>query len=214
MGTIAGLSALALAFWFVMFSPWTAPHVNFWAVMFAATGTLASSALFLGRGKHGGRYKFRPSYIVIGAFSAAVLYAIFYAGNIAARTILDFSGGQIENIYSTRAQASPLVIGLLLFFWVAPAEEIFWRGFIQHRLAPFFSKPSPISPEFAAYFLTAVIYAIVHIWGFNLMLFGASLVCGLFWGAMYLYFKNVWPGLISHAIWDVAIFVIWPVGAG
>ncbi len=208
------LIMLALAFWFVMFSPWTAPHVNFWAVMFAATGTLASSALILGKGKHGDRYKFRPSYILIGAVSAAALYAVFFAGNVAARAILDFSGSQIENIYSTRAQASPLTIGLLLFFWVAPAEEIFWRGFIQHRLAAHFPKTFPVAPQFAAFLATAMIYAVVHIWGFNLMLFGASLVCGLFWGAMYFYYKNVWPGLISHAVWDVAIFVIWPVGAG
>ena len=214
MGAVYLLSGLALAFWFVMLSPWTAPHVNFWAVMFVATGVLASSALLLGRGGHADRYRFKPIYVLFGAISAAVLYALFYAGNAAARAILEFSGGQIENIYLTREQAPPLVIGLLLFFWVAPAEEIFWRGFVQHRFAKFFEDKDARAAALIAYLVTTAIYAVVHVWGFNLMLFGAALVCGLFWGAMYFYFKNVWPGLISHAIWDVAIFVVWPIGAG
>jgi hypothetical protein len=25
-------------------------------------------------------------------------------------------------------------------------------------------------------------------------------------------FGSVWPGLVSHALWDVMIFVLWPLG--
>jgi len=56
-----------------------------------------------------------------------------------------------------------------------------------------------------------LIYTIIHIWAFNLMLLGAALVCGLFWGVMFMRYRSAWPGIISHAIWDVTIFVLLPV---
>jgi membrane protease YdiL (CAAX protease family) len=42
------------------------------------------------------------------------------------------------------------------------------------------------------------------------VLLAAAALCGLFWGAMLLRYRSVWPGLISHALWDVAAFVLFP----
>ena len=57
----------------------------------------------------------------------------------------------------------------------------------------------------------ALIYAAVHIWSFNFMLVMAALVCGIFWGLMYRYNKNLVPLVISHAVWDVAVFIVLPI---
>ncbi len=224
------LIALASVFWFVMFSPWTSPHINFWAVIALAASVLAGSSLYIDRRALHERYVWKNEYIVIGLVSAALLYVVFFAGDIVSRYVLSFAGRDIENIYATKAQASPVVVGLLLLLLVGPAEEIFWRGFVQTRLNRLFDSviasnkiaggkrvnDSAIirwlsDSNVRAFIATSMIYALVHIWGFNLMLFGAALVCGLFWGAMYLKYRSVWPGLISHAIWDLAIFVLWPV---
>lgn len=229
-GLLWFLIALAFVFWFIMFSPWTSPHVNFWAVMALAASILAGSSLFFDKRTLREYYAWKNEYIAIGLISAAILYGVFFFGDVASRFVLSFAGRDIENIYSTKAQASPLVIGLLLFFWVGPAEEIFWRGFVQTRLNQLFSRVYTLNKttngksvngsfivrwlsdsNVKAFIATSFIYALVHIWGFNLMLFGAALVCGLFWGAMYLKYKSVWPGLISHAVWDLVIFVLWPV---
>jgi membrane protease YdiL (CAAX protease family) len=43
------------------------------------------------------------------------------------------------------------------------------------------------------------------------MLFLAALICGLFWGALFKRYRSVWPVLISHALWDVAIFLLFPI---
>jgi len=45
------------------------------------------------------------------------------------------------------------------------------------------------------------------------MLIMAALVCGVFWGFMYMIFKprNLVPLLISHALWDVMVFVVLPI---
>ncbi|GAJ01964.1 unnamed protein product, partial [marine sediment metagenome] len=61
------------------------------------------------------------------------------------------------------------------------------------------------------YILASLVYGGVHLWAFNFMLLAAALVAGLFWGAMFIKYGSVWPGIISHALWDAAIFVIWPV---
>ncbi|MCD6118731.1 CPBP family intramembrane metalloprotease [bacterium] len=233
MAATAILTATACILWFVMFSPWTAPCINFWGAMLASTVLLASAALFLDRSRIRARYTWKNEYLLIGVLSAVVLYGVFLAGDAVSRWILSFAGREIENIYATKAQASPAVIGLLLLFFIGPAEEIFWRGFIQARLETWFGRKSKVetadsseasvrqasawlriqlSTEMKAYFAASILYALVHIWAFNLMLFGAALVCALFWGAMYARYRSVWPGLISHAVWDTAIFVLWPMG--
>lgn len=195
---------LAAIFWFIMFSPWTKGYVNFWLVMAAAAGILSAIALHGGKDRLKELYQFRAKWALIGLLSAAVLYAVFYVGNIVSAWLFDFAPHQIGSIYGTREQASPYLIGALLFLWIGPAEEIVWRGFIQDRL-------SHSHGSLKGYLVTTALYALVHIWAFNLMLFMAALICGLFWGWMFMRFKSVVPGLISHAVWDVAIFILLPI---
>lgn len=204
MTSVVLLCALAAFFWFVMFSPWTAPRLNFWLVMAAATAVLSAAGLLLQRGRLREIYAFRPSHVLIGLASALILYAVFWVGNLVSTQIFPFARPEIAGIYSTRAQASPLVVGLLLLLWVGPAEEIFWRGFVQERLYARYGTTG-------GYLVASLVYAAIHVFAFNFMLFMASLICGLFWGAMYLKYRSVWPGLISHAVWDVLIFVVIPV---
>ncbi|MCU0531655.1 MAG: CPBP family intramembrane metalloprotease [Syntrophales bacterium] len=204
MTSVGWLCALATFFWFVLFSPWTAPRLNFWLVMALATAVLSAAGLWCQRKKLREIYAFSPTHILIGFLSALALYAIFWVGNLVSTQIFQFAKPEIAGIYSTRAQASPLTIGLLLLFWVGPAEEIFWRGFVQERLCGRYGRTG-------GYLAASFVYAAIHVFGFNVMLFMASLICGLFWGAMYLKYRSVWPGLISHAVWDVMIFVVIPV---
>ncbi len=204
MTAVIGFCTLATFFWFVMFSPWTAPHLNFWLVMAMATAVLSGAGLWLQRDRLGEIYSFTPSHILVGLLSAVLLYGIFWVGNVVSTQLFPFAKPEIAGIYSTRAQASPLAIGLLLLFWVGPAEEIFWRGFVQERLCERYGRTG-------GYLVATLIYAVIHVFGFNFMLFMASLFCGLFWGALYLRYRSVWPGLISHAVWDVLIFVVIPL---
>lgn len=199
------LIAIAAAFWFVMFSPWTKQLVNFWVAMCSATATLGLASLLLDRGA-GNRenYRFEWRYVPIGIISAIVLYGVFWSGNHLVHWLLDFAGREIDNVYSTRSQAPHWLIGVLLLTWIGPAEEVFWRGFVQRRLGLSIGG-------WRAFWLTTVIYALVHIWSFNLMLMVAATLCGLFWGWMYARYRNVWPGLISHALWDCLIFVVIPL---
>ena len=201
-----GFIAAAL-FWFIMFSPLTADSVNFWFMMTIAAGSLSVFALTMDRGELRDLYAFDPKWIYIGLLSAAALYILFLVGDRISSLLFDFAKPQVSGIYSTRSQASPVVVGALLLLWIGPAEEIFWRGFAQRRMAG-------VMGPWKGYLVTTAVYALVHIWAFNFMLFMAALICGLFWGWMYMKFRSVWPGLISHAVWDLVIFVLLPVQGG
>jgi len=204
MAAVVVMTSLAGVFWFMLFSPWTKAFVPFWPAMSASTAVLAVTAIVLDRKTLSDVYAFKTSHLFVGIVSAAVLYAFFFAGNFAAELLLPFADSQIENIYSTKSQASPLTISLLLFFWIGPAEEIFWRGFLQRRLAE-------RSGELIGFLIAAALYTLVHIFSFNLMLILASALCGLFWGFIFKYFRSLWPAMISHALWDLVIFVLLPV---
>ena len=149
-------------------------------------------------------FRFKTSYIGIGIISALVLYLVFLVGNAAASKLFSFAQSQINDIYDLRTQSNPLIVGILLLLVIGPGEEIFWRGFIQQKLA---HKQGPLK----GFLTAALIYAAVHLWAFNLILFITAFICGLFWGFIYMRYRSVWPGIISHALWDVSIFILLPV---
>jgi membrane protease YdiL (CAAX protease family) len=204
MRTVWILSAVAGGLWFVMFSPWTRDVVPFWPAMAFSSGLLALTGLWLNRKSLGEVFAFRWWHVPVGLVSALVLYLMFFVGHKIATAILPFASDQVSLVYRTRSQADLWVIGILLFAWVGPAEEIFWRGYVQRRFGQCHSP-------FAGLVVTATIYTLVHIWSFNLMLLAAAGLCGVFWGAMFWRFRSVWPALVSHAVWDVAIFVLLPI---
>lgn len=189
---------------FVLFSPWTKDAIAFWPMMCLTTGFLAAGALLLDRGRLKSIYTFKTNDIAVGLLSAAFLYAVFYVGHFLSVRILPFAGGQVHSIYDIREGIDPRVIGLLLLFLVGPAEEIFWRGFVQRRLCGRYGIP-------AGFVLSVAVYALVHVWSFNFMLIAAAAVCGGFWGLMFLATRRLWPCILSHAVWDVAILLLWPI---
>ena len=65
--------------------------------------------------------------------------------------------------------------------------------------------------DLQGWLLGAFFYAAVHIWSFNFMLIGAAGVAGLFWGAMYLRYRNLAPVIVSHSIWSAFIFAVAPL---
>lgn len=142
--------------------------------------------------------------ILLGIFSAIVLYAIFYFGNIVSGYLFSFKDTEILSIYNNKAQGNLKLISVLLLFLIGPGEEIYWRGFIQTNL-------SRILGENKGYILSAVLYALVHIITGNFMLVLAALVCGLYWGWLYKKEQTLIPVIISHALWDLIIFVLFPL---
>ncbi|HNZ62690.1 type II CAAX endopeptidase family protein [Porphyromonadaceae sp. NP-X] len=194
---------IAIIFWFVMFSPWTKEYVNFWMTMTAAGLTLTLMSAFLGK-DFKKQFSLSLKDVLIGLGSAVVLYVVFFLGDFFSKLLFDFAKDQVGQIYMMKEGENPLLLSLLLIFLIGPAEEIFWRGYVQRMLEPKFGS-------WVALIVTTLIYTLVHIWSFNFMLIMSAMVCGAFWGLLYKYNKNLVTLIVSHAVWDVSVFILFPI---
>lgn len=204
MKPLAAFVALALAAFFFMFAPAVNQHVPFWPLMSATAAILSISSLIFQRKFFNDIYPLSTPDIFIGLFSALLLYAMFWAGHFLSTRILPFAASQIGSIYDIRSEQNPMLIACLLMFLIGPSEEIFWRGFVQHRLSKKFGRLTGL-------IIAAGLYTGVHIASLNFMLIAASALCGIFWGLLFMQTKKLWPCIISHAIWDVTIFILLPI---
>lgn len=198
------LVLLAFVLWTVMFSPWTAPLVNFWWMMTASafTLTLLSSLVAPGWWR---RVHFSMSNILIGIGIAVLLWGVFWVGDKVSSWMFPFARPQVNLIYGMKAGESPWMLSALLLFLIGPAEEIFWRGYVQEKLSLRFNPN-------VGFFVATACYTLVHVGAFNFMLLMASLVCGLAWGLLYRFFPQRFSAIIlSHALWDAAVFVWFPI---
>lgn len=194
------MTVFAAVLWFFTFAT---DILNFWLKISLSTSFLAITSIILSK-PNKNQYKLSGKNIIIGVASAAILYGIFYIGNYLSGLVFDFSASQVGNIYAKSSGIPTFIIVLVLVFITSPAEEIFWRGFLQEKLMNKFGKLQGLV-------IGALIYGLVHIWSMNFMLVGAALVAGVFWGYLYYRYRNLSILIISHAIWTVTIFVVWPV---
>ena len=196
---------IAALLWFFMFSPWTAGLMNFWIAMGVSAIILVSICRFTVKDFYK-QFEINTKGVVIGIVSAAVLYGVFYIGNYLSTAWFDFAKPQIGNIYGMKEGSNLWLIGLLLLVVVGPAEEIFWRGFVQRALTVKYGN-------WVAFFVTTLIYALVHIWSFKFYIIMEAFFFGGVWGFIVIYFfKNIIFTInISHALWDVAVFVVFPI---
>lgn len=210
--SLAGLSfpvVLAFAYWFLLFSPWTdlserIHNEYFWYGMTLATTTLGLFALVRQRHRLNRLFAFEHRFIVWGLLHALFLYALSWLGVFLMTAVYPGAAAQMEAIYATRYQLDPVVIAVLLVLLIAPFEEIFWRGLVLDEL-------SALLPPRYALWIAIGLYTGVHAWAMNPMLLLAAFVLGAHWSLMYWKFRSLWPGLISHALWDLLIFVLFPI---
>ena len=204
MKKIMILILLAFLLWTVMFSPWTAPFVPFWWMMtFSAfTLTVLSSIVSPGWWKC---VRWSVPNLLFGIVIAVVLWCVFWVGDKASTWLFDFARPQVNLIYGMKEGESPWLLSCLLLFLIGPAEEIFWRGYVQETFSKKFSPNT-------GFILATACYTLVHIASFNFMLIMASMVCGLAWGLLYRFFPQRFSAIIlSHALWDAAVFVWFPI---
>ena len=194
--------ALAAVLWFVMFFPSLGLELNFWAVMTVASLMLTTLAIAFG-----GWPQLRPDWreLLLGAGIAVVLWGVFWLGDKCSQLLFDFARPQVDMIYGIKSGTSSSLIGLLLLFIIGPGEEIFWRGYVQRRLSERWSPN-------VGFLVATAAYTLIHLSSLNFMLIMAALVCGIAWGGLYRLFpKHFTAIVVSHALWDAAAFVWFPL---
>ena len=195
---------LAFILWTIMFSPWTAPHVNFWWMMTGSACTLSILATIFAPGWWK-RVKLTPTDVLLGIAIAAALWGVFWIGDKLSQLMFNFARPQVDLIYGMKDGESMWLLTVLMLFLIGPAEEIFWRGYIQQNLSQRWNPN-------IGFIMTTAIYALVHAGSLNFMLTMAAMVAGAAWGVLYCFFPNRFGAIIvSHAVWDVAVFIWFPI---
>lgn len=196
------LFTIVLAFVF-LYLTFVVKWMNFWISMGLATTTLTILSTYFGG------FVLRKADVtlrnfVIGVVSAAVLYEIFVAGNYLSQMVFHFAKPEVSAIYDIRNEGQRFIISLVLLFITSPGEELFWRAFLQRWAMSHFKGPR-------GWLICSFLYGAVHVLSGNVMLTMAAFVAGLFWGFLYWKSNSTFACIVSHALWTVSIFVIWPV---
>jgi len=139
----------------------------------------------------------------IGVVSAIALYAVFAVGRAAALELFPFASEGIGRVYALRSGTPLFRIVLLIAFIIGPGEELFWRGFFQENAG---AGPG----RAAGFILASLLYTSVHLASGNIMLVLAAAVCGVFWGWLYMRYRSPLLNVVSHTVWDLLVFIIFP----
>jgi len=211
LGRVVGAIAVAALLWFYMFSPWTHGAPNFWIVMSASAVILTTLGMSFTPDRANLLRVEKPLLQLLGGVVLAfALWGIFWIGDKLSALMFDFARPQVDLVYSMKEGLPVPVIACLLLLLIGPAEELFWRGYVQRSFTALLAGKKFGADK--AFLLTAVIYALVHIWSFNFMLIMAALVAGLVWGFIYRICPKALPALVvSHALWDVLVFIVLPI---
>ena len=140
---------------------------------------------------------------LIGIASAAALYVVFWLGNIISPFIIPGARDGIDGVYHFKNSAPVSRIFWSMVLLIGPGEELIWRGFLQRHLGDRFG-------EMKGLLMATAFYTGIHVFSGNIMLTGAALVCGLFWGFLYFRYRSMLINTISHTVWDIAVFLLFP----
>ncbi|MBO7498195.1 MAG: CPBP family intramembrane metalloprotease [Bacteroidaceae bacterium] len=201
---------VAALLWFYMFSPWTAGRPNFWIVMSVAAIVLTTLTITFTLDRTSLAKVEKPLLQLVGGVAIAfALWGVFWVGDKLSSMMFSFARPEVDAVYAMKTGLPPSVITILLLALIGPAEELFWRGYVQRTLARLL--PCRRAAD-VAFVMTAVVYALIHVWSLNFMLVMAALVAGCVWGFIFRLCPKALPALIiSHALWDALVFVILPI---
>jgi membrane protease YdiL (CAAX protease family) len=197
-GLITLGASLAFGFFALTFR---GPRKQFWDRM---TGTgLVLGSLALSTQPQLRKTRIGIQEILMGIASAAALYGIFHIGDRISRKIVPNGGAQIESIYALKRIRPKAELIARLGLIIGPAEEFFWRGFLQEGLMERFGR-------LWGTVLGVMAYGGAHIPSGNFTLIGAATVAGAFWGGLYGLGAPLGALIVSHILWDNIIFLIAP----
>ncbi len=199
LALVVGLAAAATAFT----ATFRGPRDRFWTRM-TWTG-ISLGGLALATSGRARRARVRWWHVPLGLASAAVLYVTFQIGDRFARRYVPTGDADIRDIYALRTLRPRQEIAGRLAGVIGPAEELFWRGFVQAALTRRFGRWRGAA-------LAAGAYGGVHVTSGNFTLMGAAGVAGAHWCALYAAGVPLGALIVSHVAWDVWIFLVQPTG--
>jgi membrane protease YdiL (CAAX protease family) len=94
---------------------------------------------------------------------------------------------------------------------ISACEEVLWRGRPLEEAA-LRSGRSPLTLAAATKVLVvALLYGACHLTSGSVLLALLAASCGLAWGLLRVAGRSLWPAVLAHGAWDLAVLVVWPL---
>ena len=111
---------------------------------------------------------------------------------------------EVPKLYALLREPPGPVWAFPVLVLVVTAEEWVWRGLAIDVLSKWVSPARSVA-------LAALIYVLPQIAFRSPLLVIVALVCGLIWGALRVWTKSLTAPLVAHLLWDLLVFVLYPV---
>ena len=160
-------------------------------------------------------------------FQVMLGFMIIFSANIMAGPVQDLSENitshfpsihqmaqNMEDLYNRQVGALSHINGVgdlamaivIMAFFPALFEELFFRGALQSLLVRWWQKPA------IAILVTSIIFSLIH---FSIFLFLSRLILGIVLGWMFYETKNIWVNTIAHFLNNsIAVFQMYFLSSG
>ena len=176
-----------------------------------AFSTIFATSCMTGAALASGNYRRlfapKPWTIGLGLVGAAALYLLFFLGNRAIIALHPFgiTASAEGSIYSLIASpGNPLPLQVLVLAFDALGFESYFRGTLQARWGTRLGVGAP--------FAVAAVDSLIHVASFNLLWVVATFVVDSVWGLTFYRSRDLTSSMASHFVWDIAIFIVLPIG--
>jgi len=178
----------------------------------ATLAVLAAARLLVGDAGTRRLLKPRPGSWALGAAGGAGMVALTYAlyrPMTAAFPGLPAATRELYEVLRAGGYRPLALAGLVLV--VSACEEVVWRGRPLAAAAAAAGSRRLTWPAVARVAGLAALYGSAHLPSGSLLLAALGAGCGFAWGLLRVGGRSLWPAIVTHAAWDLAILVGWPL---
>jgi len=157
----------------------------------------------------------RPTWegLRLGLGGAALLIGATYGlyGPLAA--VFPWLPGATRGLYGLlNAGGHPPGALALLVLVMSVSEEVVWRGRTLSSAEPVAGSRRLDGRALARVAAVGLLYGAAGLSSGSLVLFALSAGCGFSWGLLRVAGRSLWPAIVAHAAWDLAVLIGWPIG--
>ena len=145
--------------------------------------------------------------ILLGLVISAVIFIVYV---LLGDRLID--ADRVRGIAEQNGIGSPLSYLAVVAYWVlvnSLLEEYAYRWFI-------FRQCEALMPAWAAVLASAAVFTVHHVialkvqfpWSATILASLGIFIGGALWSWLYLRYRSVWPCYVSHAIVDIAVFIV------
>jgi membrane protease YdiL (CAAX protease family) len=186
-----------LVAWLLVRAGW----VSIWPAMSVTLGLLGAASVATGRVPLSDRVTAGAA-MAAGLSAGLGLYLATAAFVLVVRRWAVFDR-HVREIYDQRKGLSLGVALMLAAGVTGPAEELFWRGLFQSRLAEAIGWVG-------ASVVTWACYVVVNLASGNLPIIAGGVVAGAVWGGLALWTHGVLASLLCHVVWTALMLAVPP----